>query len=110
MSHVASRSHDHASIARRQFRQLPRILSDTCVQLEASVLISAMVDLLDTLNMIEFDLDLFAKADICLCLSSIPLFIHADARLQALVDLVGEEKVNIMLSALVCHILPTCRC
>lgn len=101
MNHVNTRSGTHPSIARRQHK-LPRLLSDTCVQVEASVIISAMVDLVDSLLLdLDLDLDLFAKADVCLCISSISLFIKTDVRIQAMVEHVGQEKVELMLEAIV---------
>lgn len=107
MNHASARTHDHPSIARRQHQQLPRLLNDICVQIEASVVAQAIGDLLAVQNLLGsglglgLDLDVFAKADICLCLSAVPLFVHTDIRIQALVDLVDEGQIEAMLTALV---------
>jgi hypothetical protein len=109
MTHINSRSHDHPSIARRQ-RQVPRLANDVCIKTEASVFTSAMVELVDSSH-VEYDveIDLYAKSDICLCLSSVPLFIQTDKRTKTLVDCVGEEKVEKKIKSLVRFIL-SCKC
>lgn len=103
MNHASTRTHDHPSIARRQHQHQPLLLGDTCVQVKASVLINSMVEVVDSLNLLDTNtgLDLFAKADVCLCLSAVSLFVQTDIRLRAMVDLVGEDKTELMLRTLV---------
>jgi hypothetical protein len=102
MDHVvSSRSHDHPAIARRQ-HQLPRTLSDLCVQIEASVLTSTIADLLDSsYEEVDPDVDLYAKSDICICLSSVSLFLQTDKRMQSVTKIVGDDKAEEMLKYLV---------
>lgn len=85
---VSRTSNDHPAIARRQHRPTRTSLTDICAPIDLSVLhkMSAL-GVLDASAAVE--------VHICICVTAVPVFVKADARVKHYVDLVGEKNAII---------------
>jgi len=76
--------------------------------LEVMIILPSLVDNINSLVLLDSsyeevdpDVDLYAKSDICICLSSVSLFLQTDKRMQSVTKIVGDDKAEEMLKYLV---------
>ena len=71
----------------------PRALLDVCASVDA--------DLLSGQSILGIPLDGLLDTDICLCLSTLPLYLETNVKVSTLIDLLGLAEVSAFLNALV---------
>jgi hypothetical protein len=76
----------------------PRALLDVCAYIDA--------DLLSQQSILDIPLSALLDADICLCLSALPLYLETNVKISTLIDLLGLTDVSALLQAVVSPIIP----
>lgn len=86
MNQLVSRtSHDHPTIARRQFHPSARSLVDICAQIDVSLSSKlSVVKILEASALVELH--------VCLCVSVVATFVKNDVRAKPYIDHFGEKN------------------